>query len=69
MKRYLVFIYPSYYPGGGWSDFVGSFVSSQEAFDFADAYKGENSGGTEVIDLESEEDIYIYPQHREGYFA
>lgn len=69
MKRYLVFAYPSYYPSGGWTDFQGSFASSQEAFDFADAYKGEQSDGVEVIDLETEQDIYVYPQHREGYFV
>lgn len=24
MKRYLIFAYDSYYPGGGWNDYVGS---------------------------------------------
>jgi len=69
MKRYLVFAYPSYYPGGGWCDFQGSFTSSQQAFDHADNLKCETSGGIEVIDLETETDIYVYPKDREGYFA
>lgn len=69
MKRYLAFAYPAYYPGGGWSDHIGSFDSSDAALAFVDAYKGEQSGGIEVIDLETEQDIYVYPQHREGYFA
>lgn len=69
MKRFLVFAYPAYYPGGGWSDFQGSFDSSDAAFTFANAYKGECSGGIEIIDLETEEDIYVYPNQREGYFA
>lgn len=31
MKRYLLFQYPDYYPGGGWQDFTGSFDSVEEA--------------------------------------
>ena len=31
MKRYLVFGGAAYYPGGGWSDFVGAFDSLEEA--------------------------------------
>lgn len=31
LKRYLVFDYGDYYPGGGWNDFVGSFDSLEEA--------------------------------------
>lgn len=69
MKQYLVFAYAAYYPSGGWSDFQGSFDSASDAFNFADNYTGECSGGIEVIDLESEKDIYIYPNHRMGYFA
>lgn len=31
MKRYLLFCFDSYYPGGGWNDFVDSFDSVYEA--------------------------------------
>lgn len=31
MKRYLVFKFYDYYPGGGWNDFKGSFDSLEEA--------------------------------------
>lgn len=64
MKRYLVFAYESYYPGGGWSDFSKSFADRDEAIAHADTLHPKSSGGVEVIDLETEEDIYVYPQHR-----
>lgn len=31
MKRFLVFTGDTYYPGGGWSDFSGSFDTLDEA--------------------------------------
>lgn len=31
MKRYLLFIYPHYYPAGGWNDLVASFNDIMEA--------------------------------------
>jgi len=31
LKRYLVFSYPDYYPGGGWNDFGASFDTLEEA--------------------------------------
>lgn len=31
LKRYLVFTGPSYYPGGGWDDYVGTFDTYAEA--------------------------------------
>lgn len=64
MPRYLVFAYPAYYPGGGWCDFKKSFGFRQEAIDFADSITTEASGGIEVIDVETEQDIYIYPKDR-----
>ena len=36
MKRYLVFAYPVYYPGGGWSDFIADFDSIEDAFTCAE---------------------------------
>lgn len=31
LKRYLLFAGDIYYPGGGWSDFVGSFETIEDA--------------------------------------
>lgn len=31
LKRYLAFGYDTYYPGGGWSDLVGSYDTVGEA--------------------------------------
>ncbi len=30
MKRYLLFAFNEYYPGGGWNDFQGSFGTLEE---------------------------------------
>lgn len=34
MRQYLVFIYESYYPEGGWNDFCGDFDTVEEAKQF-----------------------------------
>jgi hypothetical protein len=60
----MVFAYPAYYPGGGWSDFVCSFDTEGEAIECADAHAKGNDGGIEVIDCRTGEDIYVYPLHR-----
>lgn len=31
MKRYLLFAGDNYYPSGGWSDFIGSFDTVEQA--------------------------------------
>jgi hypothetical protein len=62
MKRYYVFGYDAYYPGGGWSDFKKSFINKDAAIAYADSLKC--GGGIEVIDIKTEEDIYIYPHYR-----
>lgn len=31
MKRFLLFAYDAYYPGGGWADFKGDFDSLEDA--------------------------------------
>lgn len=31
MKRYLLFTFYTYYPSGGWDDFVGSYRTIEEA--------------------------------------
>jgi hypothetical protein len=60
MKRYLVFAYGAYYPGGGWSDFRKSFDDKESAIEYADSICKNYDGGVEVVDLETEEDIYTY---------
>jgi hypothetical protein len=57
LKRYLVFTYSAYYPGGGWTDFLGSYATALEALEAANKSKYENK---EVIDSETLEDIYKY---------
>ncbi len=31
LKRFLMFAFDTYYPGGGWEDFKGSFSDLEEA--------------------------------------
>lgn len=31
MKRYLAFAFPTYYPGGGMTDFIGSYDTVDDA--------------------------------------
>jgi hypothetical protein len=38
-KRFLLFGFDRYYPGGGWNDFLGSFDTAEEAREFAAAQK------------------------------
>lgn len=56
-KRYLVFLFPAYYPGGGWSDLAESFDTEAEAVAYANASRYENR---EVVDIETGEDVYRY---------
>lgn len=62
VKRYMVFGSESYYPGGGWSDFVASFDTQAEAVKCADDFC--NKKHPEVVDLETGDDIYVYPNQR-----
>jgi hypothetical protein len=50
MKRYAVFTFENYYPGGGWNDFQGAYDSVEEA----DAVRGV----TQIVDLETGEVVY-----------
>jgi len=61
VKRYMVFGSAAYYPSGGWGDFVNSFDTEAEAIACADGLK---QLSPEVVDLETGEDIYVYPNHR-----
>lgn len=61
MKRYIIFAYEAYYPGGGWSDFCGDFDTVEEAISALDALKPVNK---ELIDTQTLQDIYVYPHER-----
>jgi hypothetical protein len=54
MKRYALFCYDAYYPGGGWGDFVNSFDTVDEAM----SEPGNKDWDyAEVIDLTTGEDV------------
>lgn len=56
MKRYALFAGMTYYPGGGWSDFQGSFDVPEDAERAGQA--NEDAGKWdwfEVVDLETGE--------------
>ena len=55
MKRFLVFCYNQWYPSGGWSEFVGSFGSLDEAKDVS---KKKGSDHREVVDGETENIVW-----------
>jgi hypothetical protein len=62
VKRYVVFGSESYYPGGGWSDFVESFDDFDQAVALADSFVRQKH--PEIIDLETGEDLYVYSKNR-----
>ena len=35
MKRYLLFGFDTYYPSGGWNDFLADFDTTEEAIEYA----------------------------------
>lgn len=54
MKRYLAFADDTYYPGGGWDDFIGDFNSKAEAFAAAKK-NNEHFGWWQVVDRDTKE--------------
>ena len=52
MKRYLVFAGATYYPAGGWDDFVQAFDSLEEATAFAKEQEARNDW-VQVVDAEA----------------
>lgn len=54
VKRFALFCFPSFYPGGGWSDFVDSFESISEALQSQEAKASEH---IQIIDLQTGEEI------------
>jgi hypothetical protein len=60
LKRYLVFWYPQYYPGGGWNDFEDSFATLEKARSYVKTgYKKRLGGDFQIIDGESGEDVTV----------
>jgi len=55
MKRYALFAYNRYYPGGGWFDFVNTFDSIEEAVTFATSPRTRDY--IQIIDLTNGEDV------------
>ncbi len=52
MKRYALFHFDQYYPGGGWNDFQGSFDTPEEA----GAVRC-TSDYRQIIDLQTGQDV------------
>jgi len=52
LKRFLVFTYANYYPGGGWTDFRGSFDTIREAALFLVEYH-DDSDNLDIVDLQT----------------
>jgi hypothetical protein len=54
-KKYLVFAYDQYYPGGGWSDLKDRFATLEEAQNYIKTSK-EHFDFWEIINAETGED-------------
>lgn len=54
MKRYAVFTYSQYYPGGGWSDLHGLFDTVEEA---RSSVTGKEGDFADLVDLVEGEEI------------
>ncbi len=52
VKRFVVFAYETYYPGGGWNDYQSSFDTAVEAYLWAARNRAD-----QIIDLETGRDI------------
>ena len=53
-KRYLLFVYPDYYPAGGWGDLLGAYKTLQEAQEAREEYGF--SDNNQIIDMFTLED-------------
>lgn len=60
-KRYALFTYDKYYPGGGWSDFIGTFNTIKQAkkASLKNKYKGFTSHCDfyDIVDLQKGERV------------
>jgi len=60
MNRYLVFTFSTYYPSGGFNDFIGSATTKESAFAMADAEVAEYGDDViQVIDSTDGEEVTI----------
>lgn len=57
IKRFVVFAYDTYYPGGGWSDFISSHDTMEEALGVAKQER-KSADIVRVLDLETGEITY-----------
>lgn len=57
MKRYALFAGSSYYPSGGWKDFVGSFDTAMEARVPGIVGYSESYDWYHIIDLRTGEEV------------
>lgn len=64
-RRYLAFAFSTYYPGGGWKDFQGSFDSLKEAQKHLKTIKPENDW-FQVFDTET--GILVFNSKKRGGF-
>lgn len=54
MNKYLVFHGTSYYPNGGWNDFVGCYESLDDAISVCNILIGDsNSEWAQIVDVET----------------
>lgn len=60
MKRYLVFAYHSYYPEGGWNDFVGSVDELAEVDQLLYDREKDDYSWHHVIDTQTWEKVKVY---------
>lgn len=58
MKRYLVFIYDSLYPCGGYEDFRESFNNFKDAKNFAKKNKFDNDR-IQIVDIFSGDIVFV----------
>lgn len=54
MRRFLLFAGDNYYPGGGWSDFIGDYDNTEKAFA---ALKRNQRDWYQVIDTTTMEEV------------
>lgn len=83
IKRYVLFVWYKYYPGGGWCDYVDSFNNIDEAkFSIQRTIKGRNTKGDlfyayiydenvydcyQLIDLHKGENVDLFDKPLESY--
>lgn len=57
MKKYILFSFNEYYPGGGWRDCLGLFDTVMEAVEYEQAMES-RWDVVQVVDLETWEVVY-----------